>query len=57
MQQIKGSTTLRIGTKGDKLAPKIIKCYGRQDNIIKEYLMIYEMFNKDNKHNNTSEQK
>lgn len=38
MQIIKGSSTLRIGKKSDKPAPRIVFRYGKQDGEIKAYL-------------------
>jgi hypothetical protein len=38
MQCIKETSTLRLGTKGDKPAPKIVFRYGSQDRQIKKLL-------------------
>jgi hypothetical protein len=38
MQCIKESSTLRIGTKGDKPSPRIVFRYGKQDKQIKSFL-------------------
>lgn len=38
MQILKGSSTLRIGKRGDKPAPRIVFRFGKQDNEIKTYL-------------------
>lgn len=51
LQACKGSCTLRVNAKGIKSHPKILMRIGRQDKIIKEYLAIYEMFNKDKRQN------
>jgi hypothetical protein len=44
MQILKGSSTLRIGKKGDKPAPRIVFRYGKQDSEIKNYLNIRKAF-------------
>jgi hypothetical protein len=44
MQIIKGSSTLRIGKKGDKPSPRIVFRYGKQDCEIKNYLNIRKEF-------------
>lgn len=38
MQIVKGSSTLRIGKKGDKPAPRIVFHWGKQDGEIRNYL-------------------
>jgi hypothetical protein len=38
MQGIKESSTLRVGTKGEKPMPKIVYRFGKQDQKIRKYL-------------------
>lgn len=44
----KGEITLRISPKKGKNLPKIIKCVGKTDKLIKDYLEIYNLFNGNN---------
>lgn len=44
----KGEITLRISAKKGKNLPKIIKCIGKKDKLIKDYLEVYNLFNGNN---------
>jgi len=46
MQCIKESSTLRVSPKKDKLAPRIVFCYGKQDNEIKKFLKYRKLVKK-----------
>jgi len=39
MQCIKGSSTLRISSKGEKNSPRLVYRFGKQDKRIKEFLL------------------
>jgi len=38
MQLIKGASTLRVSSKGNKASPRIVRCEGRQDQEISAFL-------------------
>ena len=44
----KGEITLRISAKKGKNIPKIIKCVGKTDKLIKDYFEVYNLFNGNN---------
>lgn len=45
LQAIKKCATLRIGKKGLKTPPKLVKKQGKTDKLIKEYLQFYKIIN------------
>jgi len=47
-QARKGELTLRISAKKGKNIPKIIKCIGKTDKLIRDYFEIYNLFNGNN---------
>ena len=47
-QAIKGELTLRVSAKKGTNLPKIIKCVGKNDKLIKDYLKVYNYFNGNN---------
>lgn len=44
-QMRKGELTLRISTKNEGNPPKIIRCRGKTDKLINDYLYVYYLFN------------
>jgi hypothetical protein len=49
MQCIKGASTLRISGKNDKLPPRIVYRFGRQDHAIKDFLKYRQLIKEINR--------
>jgi hypothetical protein len=46
MQCIKGRSTLRVSSKGEKLPPRIVYRYGKQDQNVKDFLKMRQIIKK-----------